>query len=147
MSDTPQNQEPVGVRLWVAIKRLRARLREAAPTDQMPIAQLSIMKHLRSQGAATAAALADAEHVTQQAIAQNVAALKHAGLVQTTVDPADARKRLISITDEGNRLYDTVLASRNAWLTRAIDAAISPEERAALEKAIELLERLADAER
>jgi tellurite resistance protein len=49
------------------------------------------------------------------------------------------------MTDAGHRLRESIIASRNAWLVRAIDSTIDAEERAALEETIELLERLADA--
>jgi DNA-binding MarR family transcriptional regulator len=118
----------------------------SASSTGLPISQLAILQRLRDEGPATAASLALAEHVTQQAIAQNLAELKSAGLVQAHTDPLDARKRLISVTEAGYRIFETTVASRNAWLEEAIDASIAPEERPALEKAIELLERLADAD-
>lgn len=144
----PHDSEPVAIKLTVAIKRLRARLREvarASATD-LPIAQLSIIRRLRAEGPTTAAALSAAEYVSQQAIAQSLTTLKRAGLVQATPDPTDGRKSLISVTDAGHRLFEAIIASRNAWLVQAIDATISDEELPALDKAIELLERLADAD-
>jgi DNA-binding MarR family transcriptional regulator len=138
-------RDSTAIRLAMAIKRLRVRLREAGavgPTG-LPISQLAILRRLRDDGPSTAAALATAERVSQQAIAQNLTALKDAGLVEATTDPVDARKRLISVTDTGNRLFETAVASRNAWLEAAISAAIAPEERPLLEDAIDLLERLA----
>ena len=44
------------------------------------------------------------------------------------------------------RLLESLRSSREAWLVRAIDATVGADERAALDKAIELLERLADAD-
>jgi DNA-binding MarR family transcriptional regulator len=139
--------DPPAVRLAVAIKRLRARLQEAASASTMglPIAQLAILKRLRDGGPTTAASLASAEHVTQQAIAQQLVALKHASLIRATADPADKRKSVIRITAAGQRLFESAIASRNAWLARAIDATIAASERPALDKAIALLERLAAA--
>ena len=69
-----------------------------------------------------------------------------AGLVQATPDPTDGRKSLISVTDAGHSLFESIIASRNAWLVQAIDLTISDEELSALDTAIELLERLADAD-
>ena len=92
------------VRLAVAIKRLHSRLREAALGSsgmELPIAQLAIIKRLRDGGPTTAAVLAAAEHVSHQAIAQNLAALKQAGLVRTAPDPTDGRKSLVHITAAG----------------------------------------------
>ena len=138
------------VRLAVAIKRVHSRLREAALGSagmELPIAQLAIIKHLRDGGPTTAAVLAAAEHVSHQAIAQNLAALKQARLVRTAPDPTDGRKSLVHITASGDRLFDSAAASRNAWLGHAIEQHVHGDERAALERAIVLLERLASADR
>ena len=52
---------------------------------------------------------------------------------------------LVHITASGNRLFDSAAASRNAWLANAIEQNVPAGERAALERAIALLERLAAA--
>lgn len=136
----------MAIRLAVAIKRLRLRLREVAAANDagLPIAEMAILHRLRTEGPATAAYLAAAEHVSQQAIAQNLAALKQAGLVAAAPDPTDGRKTLISVTDAGNRVFEAVIASRNSWLAQAIDAEIGPDERPVLAAAIDLLERLSE---
>jgi DNA-binding MarR family transcriptional regulator len=138
----------IAVRLSVTMTRLRSRLRAEAgiPTSGFTISQLAILQRVLEGGPATAAAMAAAEHVSQQAIAQSVTALKAAGLVSGERDTNDARKVLISATDAGRELFASMLASRQAWLARAIDAIVPPEERAALEKAVDLLARLADAD-
>ncbi len=140
--------DPLGVRLAVAIKRLRSRVREAAWDGDvpLPIAQVAVLKRLRNDGPTTASALAAAEHVTHQAMAQTLSGLKRHRLVRTAVDPSDGRKGVLSVTAAGNRLFESAVASRDAWLARAIERVVTPSERAALEKAIELLERIADAE-
>lgn len=145
---SPNAQEELAIRLVLAVKRLRARLRETwpSPVHALPTTQLAILKRLRDDGATTAAALAVAEHVSQQAIAQQVAALRESGLVTTARDRHDGRKSQISITARGLKLFDAVAENRNAWLVHAIDAQVPTRERATLAKAIELLERLAAAD-
>lgn len=140
--------DPMAVRLAVVIKRLRDRLRETRPdrAKQLPISHLAILKRLRDAGPATASALAAAEHVSQQAIAQHVAALSRAGLVQAKRDPHDARKRLIHVTRAGHRLFESAADSRHAWLTRIIEAEVGAKKRPEFEKAVALLERIAAAE-
>ena len=141
-------QEDLAIRLVLAVKRLRARLRETwpSPVQSLPTTQLAILKLLRDDGPTTAATLAVAEHVSQQAIAQHVAALRTAGLVKTRPDPDDGRKTLVSITKSGLKLFDAVAESRNAWLIRAIASEVPAKEQASLVKTIELLERLASAD-
>jgi DNA-binding MarR family transcriptional regulator len=140
--------DPLAIRLAVALKRLRARVREAAWAGvELPIAQVAVIKRLRDEGPTTASALAAAEHVTHQGIAQTLTTLKGTGLVRAEADPTDGRKSVISVTPAGNRLFESAIASRDAWLARAIESVVSPRERAALGKSIGLLERLAGAGR
>lgn len=140
--------DPMAVRLAVVIKRLRDRLRDTRPdrAKQLPISHLAILKRLRDGGPTTASALAAAEHVSQQAIAQQVTALTRAGLVHAKRHPNDARKRLIHVTRAGHRLFESAAESRHAWLTRIIDAEVGATNRPALEKAVALLERIAAAD-
>jgi DNA-binding MarR family transcriptional regulator len=141
-------QEDLAVRLALSIKLILARLRDTRPAraKSLPISQMAILKRLRDDGPSTAAVLAAAEHVSQQAIAQHVAALRSAGLVKTTPDRSDGRKILVAVTKSGMKLFDAAIESRNAWLIRAITSEISVKEQPALAKAIELLERLAATE-
>jgi DNA-binding MarR family transcriptional regulator len=141
--------DPLAVRLAVAIKRLRARFREAAWAGgvALPIGHVAVIKRLRDDGPTTASELAAAEHVTHQAITQTLAALKRTGLIRAEADPTDGRKSVINVTPAGHRLFESAIASRDAWLARAIESVVAPRERAALERSIELLERLADAGR
>ncbi len=148
MTPTPlHDPDPVAVRLALAVNRLRARLREESgiTTSGLSMTQISIVGRLRRNGPRTAASLAAAEHVSQQAIAQAVAPLKAAGLVAATPDAADGRKVLLSLTGDGRASRDAMVASRDAWLTRTIERTLSSDEAAALDAAVELLERLADA--
>jgi DNA-binding MarR family transcriptional regulator len=139
-----QDAAETAVRLAIAVKRLQARIREEAGVTStgLSVAQVSIFSRLVHDGPVTAASLAAAEHVSQQAIAQSLAGLKAAGLVGVQPDPADGRKNLLAVTAAGRALYDTILASRGAWLIQAIESVVGPGEQASLDQAIKLLERL-----
>jgi DNA-binding MarR family transcriptional regulator len=143
-----QDTAKVAVRLAVAVKRLRSRMREesGATSVGLSVAQLSIFSRLMNGGPGTAASLAAAEHVSQQAIAQSLAVLKADGLVSAKPDPRDGRKSLISVTEAGRRLFESIMASRDDWLIRAIESAASPGDRATLDEMIGLLERLGDVD-
>ena len=135
-------------RLSVAITRLRARLREEAGVDGtgLSVSQLSVLWNILQEGPVTAAGLAASQHVSPQSIAQNLAVLKAAGLIRTERDPSDGRKTLITASESSRRLVTSVRASKESYLARAIDALVGPQERADLDRAIELLERLAAAD-
>jgi DNA-binding MarR family transcriptional regulator len=143
-----QDKAAAAQRLSVAITRLRSRLREEAGIDGtgLSVSQMSVLWQVLQEGPVTAAGLAAAQHVSPQAIAQNLAVLKAAGLIHTERDPGDGRKTLITASESSRQMVTTVRASKESYLARAIDALISPGERADLERAIDLLERLAAAD-
>ena len=143
-----QRQASDAVRLAMAVSRLRSRIRIEAGlrSTAIPISQLAVLARIIEEGPTTAAALAAAEHVTQQAIAQSLATLRERGLVEKQADPSDGRKSLVTATAAGRKLRESLTVSREEWLTRAIDAAVKPGERPLLAEAIELLERIADVE-
>ena len=148
--DKPRSQDEASdaVRLAMAVSRLRSRIRIKAGlrSTGIPISQLAVLGRIIDEGPTTAAALAAGEHVTQQAIAQSLATLTQRGLVEKRADPGDGRKSLVTATAAGRELRESLAASREEWLTRAVDAAVKPEERPLLRAAIELLEHIADVE-
>ena len=143
MVDTPQ----VATELTMAMTRLRARLRleSSAPVRSWTWSQLSTLRRVIEHGPTTAAALAQIEHVRPQSIAETVAALKANGLVTTAPDPADGRKSLLRATTLGHQVADSVIAQREQWLTRALDAIATPAERQLLADAVTVLNKLADS--
>jgi DNA-binding MarR family transcriptional regulator len=134
--------------LTKAMTRLRARLRRESAPDEMPWtwSQLTTLGRVVEQGPTTASALAEAEHVRRQSMAETLAALRTHGLVVTEQDPDDGRKTLISATSAGRALFDTIPAAREAWLTGAVLSLLQPEEQQVLRTAAAIMNRIADAE-
>ncbi len=73
-----------------------------------------------------------------------VAALEAAGLVSGAPDPTDGRQTLLSLTETFRRRVRDGRTARQDWLTRTIQARLSPREQDELAAAVELLKRLAD---
>src|SRR5699024_11596441 len=113
-----------------ALPIFRSRIREEAGLSTLGLSELrlAILIRLRDTGPSTAAALAEAEHVSQQAIAQCLNALKSENLVSASTDPNDRRKVLTSLSANGGELPNSIRTSRDTWLNRAIDAAVAPTE-------------------
>jgi DNA-binding MarR family transcriptional regulator len=153
MNKEPRPQQPTASaasaqRLQDAMKRLRARLRAESGQNATGLTptQLGVLASVIREGPVTAARLAALEHVSGQAIAQILTVLKAAGLVHSDPDPLDGRKKLVSADSSATELVDRILVGRASFLARAIDQVVDPGEREDLEKAIELLERLAEAD-
>jgi DNA-binding MarR family transcriptional regulator len=119
------------------IRRMRAE-------GRLPLAQGAVLGRLDRGGAATVSALAAAERVRPQSMSQTVSELEADGLVSRRPDPTDRRQLLVELTDAGHATLADERRQREGWLARAIAEDLSGAERAALERAIESLRRLAD---
>jgi DNA-binding MarR family transcriptional regulator len=133
--------------LMKSMTRLRARLRsESAPTE-MPAtwSQLTTLARVIAEGPTTTSALAQAEHVRRQSMAETIAALRANGLVASEPDLGDRRKTLITATEKGQQLSATIPAAREAWLGSAIRTLLDAEEQQTLLKAAAIMNRIADS--
>jgi DNA-binding MarR family transcriptional regulator len=133
--------------LMKSMTRLRARLRsETAPTEMSATwSQLTTLARIIAEGPTTTSALAQAEHVRRQSMAETIAALRADGLVTAEPDPADGRKTLITATEKGQQLSATIPAAREAWLSSTIGTLLDPADQQVLLKAAAIIERIADS--
>ena len=149
MASGSKHAAETAAELMKAMTRLRARLRAESAPDDMPSwtwSQLMTLGRIVDEGPTTVSELAQAEHVRRQSMAETVAALRAHGLITSAPDPDDGRRTLISATEEGRTLLETIPAAREEWLTVAIGKALGPDEQQALRKAAAIMKRLADSE-
>jgi DNA-binding MarR family transcriptional regulator len=133
--------------LMKSMTRLRARLRsETAPTQMSATwSQLTTLARIIAEGPTTASALAQAEHVRRQSMAETIAALRADGMVTAEPDPADGRRTLITATEKGRQLSTTIPAAREAWLSSIIGTLLDADEQQTLLKAATIIDRIADS--
>ncbi len=130
--------------LRALMSKLKRRLRDKAHVKDLTPSQLSILLRLEKDGAATASSLARAEGMRPQSVAPLVAALEDAGLVRSAPDPADGRQTLLSLTEACRTWVAEGRAARQDWLTRMLQARLSPQQQDEVAHAVELLKRLVD---
>jgi DNA-binding MarR family transcriptional regulator len=118
------------------VRRLRAE-------NTFPIGQLSVLSRLDREGPQTTTALAAAEHVRPQSMAQTLGELEGDGLIARRDDPTDGRRVLIEVTESGRQRLLDDRARREGWLAEAIATTLTAREQQALLAAVPLLRRLA----
>ena len=114
---------------------------------RIPLSHTSVLVRLDREGTAYVSALALAEHVRPQSMAQTIAELEGQGLVEKRADPTDGRRLLIDITPEGKRQLEEDRGRRQDWLDHAIANRLSEEEQATLFGSIPLIWRLGEIKR
>ena len=132
-------------RTRLAVLRLARRLRQQALPGITP-SQQSALAAIEHSGPLTLGALAAFENVRPPSITRIVAALETEQWVERTTDPDDRRVTSVQITAWGRRELKRIRVERNAWLADRL-ALLDDDERARLDAALPVLERLIDSVR
>jgi DNA-binding MarR family transcriptional regulator len=126
-------------RLRLAVTRLSRRLRTQLPGELSP-SQLATLSSAERLGPLTLRELSSVERVKPPTMTKIVACLEEQGLVTRTVDQSDRRVARIEATAEGRRFLDRSRRQKDAYLAERLRD-LSAADRAALERAAEVLER------
>jgi DNA-binding MarR family transcriptional regulator len=126
-----------------ALLRLTRLVRNQRVDMSVTLTQLSAMGTLRKSGPMSAGELATCERVQPPSMSKVLANLEERGLVLREVHPTDRRQAVLKITPAGVALLDSERRSRDEWLTRQL-ATLSPEDRALIQRAIPIMEKLAE---
>jgi DNA-binding MarR family transcriptional regulator len=126
--------------LRLGIIRTARRLRQEAGGSLSP-SQSAALATVERHGPLTPSELAQRERVQRPTVTRVLARLEEAGLAQRTADPADRRSSLVTITADGRSLLAAQRTRKDAYLARRLDK-LDAADRATLERAAELLERL-----
>jgi DNA-binding MarR family transcriptional regulator len=127
--------------LRVVLGRLVRRLRAE---NTFPVTQVAVLARLERDGPQTTSALAAAERVRPQSMAQTVAELRASGFVRRRPHPIDGRRVLIELAEPGLAALREDRQGRESWLAAAM-ANLVPEEQRALDRAVPILQRLAQS--
>jgi len=126
--------------LRFAVMRLSRLLRQHAPEDITP-SQLSALSVIVRGGRMTLSQLAEAERVRPPTITRVCDSLEDKGLATRVPSEDDRRVAFVEPTPEGRALVETIRRRRDLYLANRLQT-FSADERALLEQAAGLLERL-----
>jgi DNA-binding MarR family transcriptional regulator len=135
--DTTRLASELRMVLGHLMRRLRAEHR-------FSLSQGAVLGRLDREGTRSIGDLAVAERVRPQSMTQTVSDLEADGLIARRADPADGRRMLVELTEQGLQTLEQDRRQREGWLARAIAEDLSPEEQQVLMQALALLRRLAE---
>jgi DNA-binding MarR family transcriptional regulator len=133
---------PLAADLRVAVGQLIRRLRSE---NLFPLTQTWVLGRLDREGAASVSDLAQALRVRPQSMAQTVGDLEAEGMVERNPDPDDRRRALVSLTAAGQARIEADRAAREGWLVKALEE-LPEADRETIERSVDILARLADAD-
>jgi DNA-binding MarR family transcriptional regulator len=138
MAQTPDMTRSAS-ELRIVLGQLVRRLRTE---HRFPISHAAVLSRLDREGPKTTSALAAAERVRPQSMAQTLADLQADDLVGRRPDPIDRRCILIELTERGRDTLREDRRRREGWLAQAIATQLTNEEQETLNAAVPLLQRL-----
>jgi DNA-binding MarR family transcriptional regulator len=127
-------------RLRTVILRLARELRREIHSLGVTGGQVTILNAIHREPGITASALAESERISPPAMSGHLVRLENAGLIARTRG-ADRRRMGLTVTAEGERVLRSVRKRRAAWLAARLNR-LTADERAAVEAALEPLEKL-----
>jgi DNA-binding MarR family transcriptional regulator len=119
-------------------------MRRLRTEHRFSLSQGAVLGRLDREGTKSIGDLAVAERVRPQSMTQTIADLEGEGLIARRPDPADGRRILVELTDQGRNTLEADRRQREGWLARAIAEDLSPQEQHTLMEAVTLLRRLAE---
>ncbi|WIB63279.1 MarR family transcriptional regulator [Curtobacterium sp. MCBD17_040] len=114
-----------------------------AKTDEISPTQSAVIGRLLRDGPQTTADLARAEGVRPQSMGATIAGLVELGLAVREPHPTDGRRALVQLTTVGREARAGSHASRTRLVADRL-AGLPAEDRAAVERAIDVLGSLVD---
>lgn len=140
---TPEERQAIAEQTRRSVARLAQRLRAEHPRNALSSNQISVLSHLRRNGASSQGEIASAERQQPQSLNRVCAELELAGLVRRTRDAVDRHNALLELTGTGAAALRQDMAHRDAWLATAL-ADLSDMEVEVLGLAAGIMERLAE---
>ena len=140
MPTTPSLASELRVAVGRASRRIRAERGEAGLPDN----QYSVLLWIEKRGPLTPGQLAELERIQPPSMTRTVNCLADAGLVSKEAHPTDGRAVVVSLTDSGRGEIAETRRRRDTWLAKHL-ATLTPDERAHLAAAADILRRLADS--
>lgn len=135
--------EALASRLRLAVVRLNRRLRAQRDVEAVAtLTQLSAMASLHQHGPLTPGELAACERVQPPSMTRVIAALAEHGFVDRSPHPTDGRQTVVALTEAGRDYVDAEVSARERWLDAQL-AQLTPDERALLHRAVDIIDRIA----
>lgn len=147
-TDPTMNPAGVASRLRLVVARLARRVRQEGTTagDDLTASRLAALATIERLGPITLGELAAVEQVQPPSMTRIVARLEELGLAERATDTGDRRIRRLRATAAGRKLLARSRTRKDAFLAQRV-ARLSDADRAALARALPVLEQLLDDSR
>lgn len=133
--------------LRTAVSTLNKRLRKQDySSENYSITEIETMGYLHRKGNLSPSELAGLTKIRPQSMSSILDKFEEQKLIKRIPSKEDKRKIHVVLTTSGKKIVEKTRYERDGWLTKNIDKTLTDKEKKTLKKAIEILNRLAEAE-
>ena len=129
-------------RLRLSVFRASRTLRRESQADISPTL-LAALATIDRHGPITAGDLASHEQVRKPTVTRILTTLADEGLIERSSDPLDGRVSWVSLSPAGRALMRNVRRRTDRFLAHRLDE-LDPDDLAALDRAVEILDRVTE---
>ncbi len=129
--------------LRILFQRIARRIRNNRAEGDLGDSQISVLFNLEVHGPSTPSQLAAHDRITPPSMNRTLNWLEEAAYITRTRSVDDARKVVVELTPTAVALLAETRRLRTAWFSQRL-ATLSTEERAALDRALPTLRKLAE---
>lgn len=129
-----------------AVMALARQMRRHRPNTGLTLSQLELLGEASRTGVTSPAEMATRLQVRVQSLTDSINELESRALISRRADPADRRRQLIEITEDGRGLLEGDRADRDAWLQTTMRDNLSELESNLLMLVAPVLRKLADSD-
>lgn len=145
MASTARLSDHAIDRFWETVPPLwnvvRSHIRATATTKfDITVEQFHVLRHVR-RGIGSVSELAIAKNISRPAISQAVDTLVNKGLLTRVQSTQDRRYVELALTDESNRLLDTVFEETREWMKERMKG-LSTHELETIAEAMEIMKKI-----
>jgi DNA-binding MarR family transcriptional regulator len=145
-SDTSLTDAAAQLRLGIVRTARRLRQEAAAEASGLTPTSTAALSTIERHGPLTPSELAELERVKRPTVTRTLGCLEREGLVERTPDPSDGRSSMVSVNAAGRERLRRLRGRKNAYLAKRMRD-LPAEDIAALQRAAEILEQMAEGER
>jgi DNA-binding MarR family transcriptional regulator len=142
----PPTPNPILIdKFWESVppawRQTRSQIRHIALEKfKMTEEQFQVLRRIR-KGSASVSALAAASQTSLSAVSKAVDAMVRRGLILRSQNPNDRRNIPLALSDEGQRVMDSIFNETEVWLLARFEF-LNPEEQEILLQGMETLRRV-----
>ena len=142
VTQSAAEERSLASRLRLSVVRLNRKLRAQRTSSMVTLTQLAALSTVYKCGPLTPGELAAKEGVQPPSMTRVIAALEEMGYVTRQPHPTDGRQAIVALSEAGRVFHDAQVLAKEAWLDRRL-AELTDEERELLDKAAEIIDRMA----